>query len=732
MTANAHRPELAYRHSLELLTARDLESDTPSRFDVRSFVVSEAMSTLFRVRIKARHVSPSLDFDAIVGKPAHFFIAEQGINSFDTSRVWSGIINELELVRSLPDGEGLCSYELSLVPTLWLLTQRRNYRIFQYESEVDIALALLDEWKVPYELRLDPKAYKKRKYKVQYAETDYEFLYRVLSDVGVTFFFERHEGDIRLVVGDAPERLAPLAEPLAYHDEPANDAGSRFATNLRKVQRVRPNRVTLRDRDYRRDSAFDLSASAKVQDANELELFYYPENFNFVSDEDDGASPAADDRGRARTDPSDGERLATIDLEARRNDHRTIELDSNDLRLSPGVTFGIEGHPADDINQTKFLVVESHIAGRFDTLIQSHVEAVTTQKAYRASLAPKPRIIGVESATVVGPKGDEIHCDEFGRVRVHFHWDRRSDRTEQTSCWIPVSQTWGGSGFGGLQIPRIGQEVLVEFLNGDPDRPIVTGRVFTAINTVPTKLPVNKTQTVLKSNSTGGGGGYNEIMMEDCEGRELLRMRAQLDKDELVNRNCVKNVGSNQSLSVGENRSVRVRGNESKTVVKNRVVQVTGAQVTKVKEQIEVSSLTSTVSVMAAADAFFTSGAKMFIAGLERIVLGVQDSLIIMTPSDIVIQAAKVSINPGAAFAQHVMDTGSMPEEPVPPARRVPLPGKPLHDINDPKSRAWAEREYSDAIDRYNENQQQWAEYSVKKDAHDQLVADLRRRSANP
>jgi type VI secretion system secreted protein VgrG len=266
-----------------------------------------------------------------------------------------------------------------------------------------------------------------------------------------------------------------------------------------------------------------------------------------------------------------------------------------------------------------------------------------------------PRIIGVETATVVGPSAEEIHTDEFGRVRVHFHWDRRSRRNEASSCWVPVSQSWGGAGFGGSQLPRIGQEVLVEFLGGDADRPIITGRVYTALHRTPYALPANKTQSGLKSSSTHGTGGYNEIMMEDAAGRELLRMQAELDFDFLVKRNWTTTVGhdrtdvtrndntervtGNQTVTVNKNREVTVLLDEKKTVIGKRDVVVLKDQMHAVKGNIEQAAITGSAT--------HTSSKMTVIASNEAIVLMVGPSFISITAGQITIQSPRVEINPG-------------------------------------------------------------------------------------
>jgi type VI secretion system secreted protein VgrG len=175
-------------------------------------------------------------------------------------------------------------------------------------------------------------------------------------------------------------------------------------------------------------------------------------------------------------------------------------------------------------------------------------------------------VSGVESATVVGPRGEEIHCDEFGRVRVHFHWDRESKMDDNSSCWIHVSHPWGGAGYGGMNLPRVGQEVLVDFLGGDPDRPIIVGRVYTNLQKVPYKLPDDKTQSGWKSNSTNNTGGYNEIMFEDASGKELLRMQAERDLNKLVKRNENITVGNSRAKAIGVDEAITVGNNRTKSV----------------------------------------------------------------------------------------------------------------------------------------------------------------------
>ena len=529
-------------------------------FDVRQFSVVERMSSLFEITLLVVSENPDVDFEAAVGQAASFSMGGEGEAS-PGQRGWTGLCSELQQLQ-VEEG-GLSTYHLVIVPTLWLLTQRRNHRMFQQKSELDIVLQLLSEWGIKPEKRLS-STYKKRKYRVQYGESDFAFMSRMLEDAGISFFFEAHEHESRLVLSDAPQ-AAEARAPIPFRDSPTT-ADRQHVSAVRVGRKVRPGKYTMRDHDYRKDPSFKLlaGAAAKASDVeSQLERFHYtPGAFLFGADKGD-STPHADDKGKTRTDEGEAATLAQKRLDAKRSSARTITFETNVLDLGPGVVTAILDHPRSDLGHGKrLLVVETARNGTFGGEWSTHVEARSAEAAYHPALStPKPTAVGVESATVVGPAGEEIHTDEFGRVRVHFHWDRESKMDDNSSCWIHVSQSWGGSGYGGSNLPRIGQEVLVDFLGGDPDRPIITGRVYTNLQKTPYGLPANKTQSGWKSNSTGGTGGYNEIMFEDSGGKELLRMQAEKDMHKLVK--------NDEDSTVGRNRSRLVKGNEDVTIGKN-------------------------------------------------------------------------------------------------------------------------------------------------------------------
>jgi len=573
-------------------------------FDVREFSVSEKISQLFEVRLIALSDNPSVDFEAIVGQPARF-VMHHGHGEGAAPRIWTGICNELEQLGA--EETGLSSYNISIVPTLWLATQRRNHRMFQQISEPDIVVKMLSEWGIEPVLKIDKGAYKKRKYRVQYAETDYAFISRMLEDAGICFYFEPSEEGTKLVLSDAPQSNAPR-KPIAFRDNPTT-ADREHVTVVRMARKVRPGKYTMRDVDYRRPPSYNLAATAsgaEIPLEDRLESFHYtPGAFLFGAEKGDD-TPSADDKGKARTDEAEGAKLAQKRLEAKRGSGTAISFQTNVLDLAPGVVTSFLDHPRADLaSDKKLLVTESHMAGTSTGEWSHHCEAKSTKIPHRPKAAmARPKVNGVESATVVGPAGEEIHCDEFGRVRVHFHWDRESKMDDNSSCWIPVSQPWGGAGYGGMNLPRIGQEVLVDFLGGDPDRPVVVGRVFTNLQKVPYKLPDNKTQSGLRSNSTGGGGGYNEMMFEDAVGKELVRFQAERDYNKLVKNDENTTVGNDRTkeikrdekVTVGNDRTKLVKANETITIGKNlmKTVQASEREVTGVNRSVVVGVNRST------------------------------------------------------------------------------------------------------------------------------------------
>jgi type VI secretion system secreted protein VgrG len=545
---------------------------------VRRFSVREAMSTLFEVSVWAASRDENIDLRAIVGQPASLRIVSGWKYALlGGARLWTGVCSYMEQVQPEPTGESL--YYIRIVPALWLLTQRRGYRIHQHVSIPDIVDKLLAEWGVEPVWKIDRERYPKLEYKVQYGETDYAFMSRLLEEAGVAFYFPDDDAKgSRLVLADEPQGGDPrAAPPVHYVDNPNQAAEMEFVTRVRLGHEVRPGAHTLRDYDFR-NPVFPLFSEAGRAPGPEdrYEQYHYePGSFLVETGKGGGGTPAADDKGVARYDQRWGTGRAARALEATRTGQRAVAFDTNTVDLWPGAIFSIANHPRSDLTAAdRLLVTDFSIEGTPGDEWSLKGRAVFADQPYRPEKrTPKPALHSVQSATVVGPEGQEIHTDEFARVRVQFPWDREGQSDDFSSCWIRVSQGWAGVGFGAIMLPRIGQEVLVGFLEGDPDQPIIVGRVFNNTNQVPYKLPEHKTRSTWKSDSSLGSDGFNEILFEDLKHKELVYEQAQ--------KNLRRLVKNDEAITVGKNRQKLVKGNELETTALDRF-EVTGMNRTEV------------------------------------------------------------------------------------------------------------------------------------------------------
>jgi len=420
-------------------------------------------------------------------------------------------------------------------------------------------------------------------------------------------------------------------------------------------------RVTVADHDHRlpnRPLTASASPSAHPLEARLEDYQYRPGAFRFGNDGPKD-TPTADDRGRTRTDAGESKRLAEQLGSAGHARAKSIVFDSNALDLGPGTILKVSGHPASD-RAGAMLVTGITLAGNHDSEAMTSVHAVGADRKYAPEEVTKtPVIHGIETAVVVGPEGETIHCDEFGRVRVQFHWDRYGNMDEFSSCWVPVNQAWAGDGLGALNIPRIGQEVIVSFLAGNPEEPMIMGRIFTNLLRPPFALPMNKTQNGFKSASVPHTGGYNELMFEDKAGSEEIRMRAEKDWNTRVNNDKTLSVGRHRSMAIGGNDTEKVDGNQDHSVLGRLKSVVSGDKIASV-----VGSFLQTTGGQRVLDTIgdFISAAKAHrVASQDSTTLTVGASTILMTPEAILIQAPKILLNPGDGVVQNVSSGGPVP-----------------------------------------------------------------------
>jgi type VI secretion system secreted protein VgrG len=531
-----------------------------AQLDVRHVSIHEALNDLFQVTVMAVSSDDSFDLDAIVGKGAAIRLERPG-----RTRVWAGVCASAAQVQVEP-APGVSTYHIVIMPTFWRTTQRRGSRIFQHMTTPAIVQKVLAEWQiVPDTSLLHMDLYKTHEYCVQYDETDYAFISRLLEDAGITFYFNypvtSGKGDdiVKLVLNDSPQLNPQRTGVLTYGETQDTHTGQDFCASVTLTRRLRAGSFNLRDVDFRMRQVLLQAPTSSGTDEDAYEQYSFTPGSFWWEPGKGGDTPVADDKGIARTDIDESKLLATRTMDAHRRSRQAVSFVTNALDLCPGFVVGINQeadtapHPRSDLGSDKKLLL---VSTTFDgtnsgewTLTATGVFAQFTYRPERHT--PRPRIYGVQSAIVVGPSGQDIYTDEFGRVRVQFPWDREGTFDDKSSCWMRVSQSWAGGGFGTVLIPRVGHEVLVEFFEGDPDRPVVTGRVYNATTTTPYKLPDHQTQSGWKSDSSPGGGGYNEIKFEDMKGSEMISVQAQKDLSYVVNNSETSNIGSSRSVTIG-------------------------------------------------------------------------------------------------------------------------------------------------------------------------------------
>ncbi|CAM3146656.1 type VI secretion system tip protein TssI/VgrG [Vibrio fluvialis] len=428
-----------------------------------------------------------------------------------------------------------------------------------------------------------------REFCVQYRETDLDFFHRLAAEEGLVYSFIHEEGKHTLIFSDASESLPKLGEPIPYNTLAGGMIESPYISALSVHTQSEVSQTALQDYSFKKP------AYSFAQQAVGTEMAYQQPNYEHF-----------DAPGRYKDDVS-GKAFSQIRLDYLRRNARTATGKSNQPLLRPGVKFDLQEHLDDTLNRD-WLVVSvtsqgtqpqalEEAGGNGATTYANQFSLIPAHRTWRATPQAKPQVDGPMIATVVGPQGEEIFCDEHGRVKLYFPWDRYSNGDEHSSCWVRVSQGWAGSQYGMIAIPRIGHEVIVSFLNGDPDQPIVTGRTYHATNTAPYALPDNKTKTVLRT-ETHQGQGYNELSFEDQAGSEQIYLHAQKDFDGLIENDHTSVIKHDKHLTVENDRFTQIKNNQHLTVggesrtkiVADSSIEIAGASQNKVAKLIAVQT----------------------------------------------------------------------------------------------------------------------------------------------
>jgi len=642
------------------------------RFQVIRYRGSEGLCQLYRFEIELVSDDMAVNFDEIVGKPAVL-----SINTVTEERWFHGIISRFELTNQTV---GQAYYRAELVPALWLLTHRYNSRIFQNKNTKDIVTEVLtragfssDRFRFALQ-----GSYTPREYCVQYRETDYNFICRLMEEEGIWWYFEQTKDAHVLVMADGPGAYKPIdgEAELPFVPPSGMSHETEHVFRFRLGRAVRPGAVALNDFNFK-NPKLKLDAQADAGRDKSLEFFDYPGEYTEQS--------AGTALARTRLEEFDGSRTVGVGL-------------SNSYRLAVARTFTLTGHPVDTLNDTYLVTALLHqgkqatlrattgsngrsgildarvhqsllaarqsqdenvrqlaeallqIASRlrvgdasahralthwmyhagqvsrdlanvaaaagsspmdaislrnliedvaqnalvdYDAPVyECRFECIPASVTYRPPrVTPWPVMRGTQTARVVGPEGEEIHTDEYGRVKVQFHWDREGNEGGQaklfgadSSGWIRVAQGMAGGNYGMMFLPRVGQEVVVAFLEGDPDQPLIIGRVYNADHMPPYKLPDEKTKSVIKTHSSKGGGGCNEIRFEDLKDKEQLFIQAQRQMDLRVKASHFHTVGGSYHLLVGGEKDGELFGEYRQKVFKVKQTHVKGERRTWIEK----------------------------------------------------------------------------------------------------------------------------------------------------
>jgi type VI secretion system secreted protein VgrG len=523
---------------------------------IRSMVGTEEVSQLFEYDLLALSEDPAISADTLLGTTAAVSVETRD----GTQRWFHGLIAAFGIEGI--DGR-FFRYRIKVRPSLWLLTRASNLRIFQNKTVSDIVNEVLKDYSINLSSKLTG-SYQPRTYCVQYRESDFNFLSRLLEEEGIFYFFHHSQSQHEWVLADAPgvHEVAEGFATIEFLEGTSYVAEKPLIRQWQMRHEIQPGKMTLRDYNFETPSADMLGeseSSGRQHDEAEHEVYDYP-----------GLYPAA----------AKGKTLAGIRLDEARSRFGRFSGKSNVLAMSAGTRFTLHNHPRDDQNVDYVVLatrVEISQAG-FESGTQDEAfhEVSFTLQRFSDPLRPqrltrKPSVAGPQTALVVGD-GDpgDIIPDKYGRVNVQFHWDRLGKKDGQSSCWVRVASPSAGNGWGMISLPRLGQEVVVDFLEGDPDQPLITGRVHNAEQLPPYALPDNATVSTLKSRSKQGQADeFNELRFEDKAGSEYVLLHAQKDRLEFVEETLKSEIGKDEHRTVKNDRKEKVEGEYHLSVVKD-------------------------------------------------------------------------------------------------------------------------------------------------------------------
>lgn len=651
-----------------ILKGRNIRLQLPNKlkgFLIRA-QVNECLSQITETVIEFMSTDLDLDLQKIIGERLYLEVDAPK----DKIRYFQGRCVAVDYLGSSGD-QGY--FRATVRPWLWFLTRTSNCRIFQDKSVIDILKEIFGQRGFSDFKDKTKHAYPKRTYCVQYRESDFDFISRLMEEEGVYYYHTHDKTKETLILADeaSTHKTVEEQDEIDFYIRASDyrrDEDHIF--EWRGTQSIQTGKVTLQDYDFEKPKSDLKSVKALTKGRhayNSYEIYEYPGR-----------------HGDVRT----GEHHARVKVEGfASNCHRSRGV-CNVRQMAAGAKFKLKKHPRKAEN-AEYLVISASHQLQTDTELKNpeivnailgptldfdrdnsndmyrciiEVQAIT--EAYRApQITPRPENPGVQTAVVVGKRGEEIWTDKYGRVKVQFHWDREGKKDENASCWIRTAVPWSGKNWGMMAVPRIGQEVVVQFEDGDPDRPIITGMVYNGDTKFPQTLPANQTQMGLKTNSSKGGDGFSELIFEDKKGSEFVRLQSERDFKQIIKNNAEITVGlehkkdgffkqtihgdktetiregdhsftvakGEENISIAKNRDTKIGGADEAAVAKDQKLSVKGAKITSVSKSYEIDV-----------------GAALEISAASKITLKCGGSKIEMTPTKITISSTQIDIKANA------------------------------------------------------------------------------------
>jgi len=549
-------------------------------------------------------------------------------------RFLRGIVSEASYLNQ---GKEYSEYRLTVVPALWVCTQKHNFRIFQEQTPNAIITQILKEHGIQGDLFSDQtSSAPQRNYCVQYGESDYAFITRLMQEEGWHYHFQNTDQKQILILADTNKvfNTKSGSETLRYEQESSRPQDEECVHQLNSRYDLTTGAIRIGDFSFEKPT-LGLQAFSKGQ-FSQLEHYHHPGQF---------------------MEPGRGKQLSQRYLEQAEHQLHLIDMETHSIHCEAGQWMSLEKHPNAKLNQ-RYLIIHSELIAEQPQSLDSGASNKPPRCISRLRCIPfttpfrpywghvKPMVSGPHNAIVTGPKGEEIYTDRYGRIKAQFYWDREGQGNENTSCWIRVNQPMAGVQWGGIALPRIGQEVIIEFEHGDPDRPVMTGRVYNGQNLPPYTLPANKTRSALKSLSSPGGGGYHELRLEDKKGSEQIFIRSEKDLDLRILNDLKSHTDNDQHLSVGgqlaeetgkdhhstigANQNDDVGQNLSITTGKDLHLKISGAHVIESGNAIHIKA-----------------GSKAILQGGTSLSVKAGAGVITLDPSGVAIMGPLVRINEG-------------------------------------------------------------------------------------